>query len=73
MIGINSPAASNHVRLGGTAKGPPNDRFAGPIDWQCAKCGTVLVAGVSEQYAEHALPCFACGQWNRTPYPDEKN
>ena len=52
--------------------GPPHDRFAGPINWSCAFCGAVLVQGVNEVYAEHALACYRCGEWNRTPYPDEQ-
>jgi phage FluMu protein Com len=72
MIGMTRPTSANVVQLGGGPKKPPQDRFAGPINWSCAFCGAVLVQGVSEVYAEHAIPCYRCGEWNRTPYPDEQ-
>ena len=72
MIGMLKPSASDAIPKMGGVKGPPADRFAGPIDWSCAHCGALLVRGVNEMYAEHALPCYACGEFNRTPYPGEK-
>ena len=73
MTGFLAPNSANAVPRGsGGVKGPPNERFAGPINWSCAHCGTLLVRGVSEPYAEHGLPCYQCGNWNRTPYPDEQ-
>lgn len=71
MIGMLKPESANYIPKTGGIKVPP-DRFRGAINWFCAFCGTLLVSHANEQYAEHGLPCYKCGEWNRTPYQDEK-
>jgi hypothetical protein len=72
MVGISRPTSASAKIDAGGVKGPPQERFAGPINWSCAFCGTLLVQGVSEWYAEHSLQCYRCGKFCRTPYPGEK-
>lgn len=72
MIGMLRPEGANFIQPTTGVRGPPKPQFAGPVSWSCAFCGTLLVHGVSESYAEHGLPCYQCGEWNRTPYPSEK-